>query len=133
MRSRRRALEAVIIWFAIALAGRPPTVTSASLGYTFAVWLVSGTTTTQYKAIFAGLPLTTTAGRVLRISPPTDGSNETHPISPLLIGCIPDQPFTPLLSFIFMLLVTSHLLVGGKQFRLFGVVEFLDLLANYIG
>src|SRR5881396_1155247 len=57
-------------------------VTVASPGYSFAVWLVTGTTTTRLRTAFAALLLTITAGRVFRISLPREGSNEAHhPVS----------------------------------------------------
>lgn len=112
IRSRKRPLEAVVIWSAIALDCRPPAWSNASPGYTCSVRLVRGTTTTLFSTVFAALLLTTTAGRVFWISPPKLGSNEIHQTSPLLIGCIVYQPFAPLFRFRFPLPVQRHLTVS---------------------
>lgn len=60
----------------IALLLCPPTVTMASPGYCRPVLLVTGTTTTLARFRLAASLLTITAGRVLRISLPTAGSND---------------------------------------------------------
>lgn len=53
---------------------------------------VTGTTCTRFNARLVALLLTTTAGRVLRISPPRAESNTTYQISPRLVGDIAYQP-----------------------------------------
>src|SRR5438105_880445 len=57
---------------------------------------------------FAALLLMMTAGRVFWISPPTEGSNETHQTSPLITRGLLHQPFAPFLSFFLSLPIRSH-------------------------
>src|SRR5690242_21613298 len=83
--------------------------------------LVSGTTCTRLRAWFAASLLTMIAGLVLRISPPTAGSNATHQTSPRrgalpgLIGHIAGQVFYPFLRFALVFLVGRHGLVPGEK------------------
>src|SRR5205807_8896086 len=86
--------------------------------------LVSGTTWTRLSSRFARSLLTTTAGRVFRISPPNEGSNATHHTSPRcgglsgLIGDVRGQVFDPFRSFALALLVGGHRLVAFGQISL---------------
>src|SRR5579871_4819189 len=57
----------------------------------------------------------TTAGRVFCTSPPTDASKVTHQTSPRLTGCIADQPFRPLVSFLFALSIIGHFAITRTQ------------------
>src|SRR4051812_35861080 len=65
--------------------------------------------------------LTTTAGRVLRISPPTDGWNATHQSSPRrgnsagLIGYIPNQALAPRQRFGLARFLARHVRIGCFQ------------------
>src|SRR5882672_1893261 len=73
---------------------------------------------------FARSLLTTTAGLVLRISPPREGSNATHHTSPRsgglsgLIGDVPGQVFNPFGGFALAFLVGGHRPVAFGQVAL---------------
>src|SRR5260364_37990 len=103
-----RALSAAMIWSAIALLLCPPTVTTVSSGYCRPVLLVNGTTTTRARFRLAALLLTMTAGRVLRISLTTAGSNSTHHTSLRCIGHVSGKSVAPLHRFGFARLVGSY-------------------------
>src|SRR5260364_45748 len=103
-----RALSAAMIWSAIALLLCPPTVTTVSPGFCRPVLLVNGPTTTRARFRLAALLLTMTAGRVLRISLPTAGSNSTHHTSLRCIGHVSGKSVAPLHRFGFARLVGSH-------------------------
>src|SRR5260363_385695 len=77
-------------------------------GYCRPVLLVNGTTTTRARFRLAALLLTMTAGRVLRISLPTAGSNSTHHTSLRCIGHVSGKSVAPLHRFGFARLVGSH-------------------------
>src|SRR5262252_1368535 len=79
----------------MALLCWPWRVTNASLGYRRPTLLVNGTTCTRFKYLLAASLLRMTAGRCLRISPPTDGSKLTHQTSPRSIADITDGGFCP--------------------------------------
>src|SRR3990172_2923042 len=79
----------------MALLWRLFTLTTASLGYTRSLREVMGTTCTRFKYLFAASLLMMTAGRFLRISPPTEGSKLTHQTSARLIGYISNGGFSP--------------------------------------
>src|SRR5260364_13718 len=113
-----RALSAAMIWLAIALLLCPPTVTTVSPGYCRPVLLVNGTTTTRARFRLAALLLTMTAGRVLRISLPTAGSNSTHHTSLRCIGHVSGKSVAPLHRFGFARLVGSHRPVAISERRI---------------
>src|SRR2546426_12793808 len=91
----------------------PWRVTNASLGYRRPTLLVSGTTCTRFRYLLAASLLRITAGRCLRISPPTDGSKFTHQTSPRIIADITESGFRPRERFRLAYFVLRHLLVGG--------------------
>src|SRR5262245_5097227 len=93
----------------------PWRVTNASLGYTRPTLLVNGTTCTRFKYLLAASLLRMTAGRCLRISPPTDGSKLTHQTSPRFIAHITDGGFGPGECVGFPRFVLCHLLIGRLQ------------------
>src|SRR2546422_22781 len=93
----------------------PWRVTNASLGYRRLTLLVNGTTCTRFKYLLAASLLRMTAGRCLRISPPTDGSKLTHQTSPRFIADITDCGFCPGKRFGFTRFILRHLLIGRFQ------------------
>ena len=111
----RRCLAAVIIWSTIALVGRPATFTGDSLGKIRATFDDKGTTRTRDKLRFAASLLTITAGRVLRISLPTLGSNSTHQTSPRFIGDVVREPADPLGRLGFSHFVSRHLAIAALE------------------
>src|ERR1019366_864866 len=90
-------------------------------------------TTTRLSIEFAASLLIMTAGRVFCISPPIEGSKETHHTSPLFIGLVSYQSFAPLVGFPFMLCVTRHFSVTRLQCvvsspcQLLGLFQYLVL------
>src|SRR4030066_1325548 len=104
-----RSLLAVLIWSATAFTTFPSTETRASLGKTFLVLLVNGTTWTLLRNLLAASLLTMTAGRTLWISPPMDGLKLTHHISPRFIFYVLDQSLRPLQSLLFAFFILRHL------------------------
>ena len=99
----------------MALLCWPWRVTTASLGYRRPTLLVNGTTCTRFKYLLAASLLRMTAGRCLRISPPTDRSKLTHQTSPRVIADITDGGFCPGERFGFTRFVVRHLLIGRFQ------------------
>src|SRR5215475_476292 len=99
----------------MALLCLPWRVTNASLGYRRPTLLVNGTTYTRFKDLLAASLLRMTAGRCLRISPPTDGSKLTNQTSPRFISDITDCGFGPGERFGFTHFVLRHLLIGRFQ------------------
>src|SRR3990172_926584 len=97
----------------MALLRRLFTLTTASLGYTRSVREVMGTTCTRFKYLFAASLLMMTAGRFLRISPPSDGSKFTHQTSPRLIGHISNGRLRPLERLGLAGFVLAHFHVRG--------------------
>ena len=88
---------------------------------------------TRFSTRLAALLLTIIAGRVFLISPPREGSNETHQTSPLR-GSIADQSFCPFLRFALACLVVFALLLSrttlGFEVR---AVGFNPEAARYAG
>src|SRR5829696_1378376 len=74
-----------------------------------------GTTWTRFRNWLDASLLTMTAGRRLRISPPSDGSKLTHQASPRLIRHVPDGRLGPCMSFGFPLLLPSHVPIDSHQ------------------
>src|SRR5215210_1363304 len=74
-----------------------------------------GTTWTRFRNWLDASLLTMTAGRRLRISPPSDGSKLTHQTSPRLIRHVPDGRLGPRMSFGFPLLLPGHVPVSSQQ------------------
>src|SRR5437870_1089433 len=66
------------------------------------------------------------AGRVLRISPPRDRSNETHQTSPLLIGGIRDQPFVPFAGLRLPVPILRHRTVTRDKVTLGRSIQVLE-------
>src|SRR5262252_5299778 len=112
----------------MALLCWPWRVTNASLGYRRPTLLVNGTTCTRFKYLLAASLLRMTAGRCLRISPPTDGSKLTHQTSPRVIADITDGGFCPGECFGFTRFVLRHLLIG--RFQLVGQEVRADEILN---
>src|ERR1019366_7447115 len=77
--------------------------------------LVMGTTTTRARLRFAASLLRITAGRVLRISLPTAGSNSTHHTSPRFICRIPGKRVAPLHRLGLAGLICRHGAVSAVQ------------------
>src|SRR3954465_13307 len=79
------------------------------------MFLVTGTTWTRFSMRLAMSLLTITAGRVLRISPPSVASKATHHTSPRrgcsagLIGHVADQPLAPGRALGFARFVRRHI------------------------
>ena len=77
-----------------------------------------------------------TAGRVFRISPPSDGSKSTHQTSPrstgLWKGRVGDHPFGPLQRLLFAGLVGGHVAVASFDILRYdvGTSELLDELTD---
>src|SRR5713101_5074213 len=72
----------------------------------------------------------TTAGRVLRISPPSERSNETHQTSPLRIAGIPDQPLRPVLRLRLPGAVPGHRPVALGELVAAALAQALHLLEH---
>jgi hypothetical protein len=94
--------------------------------------LVNGTAWTRLSSRFAKSLLTTTAGRVLRIPPPSEGSYATHHTSPRcgglsgLIGDVRGQVFNPFRG------IALALLVGGHRPIAFGQVARQHMRAGKV-
>src|SRR3954466_3721342 len=89
-------------------------------------------TTTRERLLLAASLLTMTAGRVLRISLPIEGSNSTHQTSPRFIAHISGQRIAPFGSFRLAGLIFSHGLVAVIQcgFDDMGPNQVFDELAH---
>ena len=75
--------------------------------------------------------LTSAAGCVLRISPPTAGSKATHRTPPRFIGHVTDQSLGPCQGFGLPGFVGRHLAVCGLQFRIHQVLASQSLDPDY--